>query len=97
MFGASFLPRRPFKTVFQIRIQLNPDPGPAKNFNPDPGDLESGSKLFLNTIWQKNKKLLNNCKIFSSKEVNWEVECCTSHQKVKLCCNYLLFKIFYFF
>ena len=50
MFGASFLPRRPFKTVFQIRIQLNPDPGPAKNFNPDPGDLESGSKLFLNTI-----------------------------------------------
>ena len=38
------------KTVFRIRIQLNPDP--AKNFNPDPEDLESGSgsKLFLNTI-----------------------------------------------
>ena len=58
MFGASFLPRRPFKTVFQIRIQLNPDPGPAKNFNPDPGDLESGSKLFLNTIYKKIKKYL---------------------------------------
>ena len=58
MFGASFLPRRPFKTVFQIRIQLNPDPGPAKNFNPDPGDLESGSNLFLNTILQKKKNYI---------------------------------------
>ena len=36
--------------VFRIRIQLNPDPDHAKNLNPDPEDLESGSKLFLNTI-----------------------------------------------
>ena len=40
---------RQLKTVFRIRIQLNPDP--AKNLNPDPEELESGSesKLFLNT------------------------------------------------
>ena len=36
--------------VFRIRIQMNAEP--AKNLNPDPEDLESGSgsKLFLNTI-----------------------------------------------
>ena len=28
-------------TVFQIRIQLNPNPDPAKNLNPDPENLES--------------------------------------------------------
>ena len=50
-----------------ICIQLNPDP--AKNLNPDPDGLKSGSgtKLFLNTI---GKKLLHNYKIFSSKEVH---------------------------
>ena len=36
--------------VFRIRMQLNPDP--AKNLHPDldPEDLESGSKIFLNTF-----------------------------------------------
>ena len=40
------------KSVFRIRIQLNLDPDPAKNLNPDPVDLESGlgSKLFLNSV-----------------------------------------------
>ena len=41
-------------------------------------DLESGSKLFLNTIFKKFK-LLHNYKTFSSKEVNWKIECCKSH------------------
>ena len=39
-------------SVFRIRILWNPDLDPAKKFNPDPEDLESGfgSKLFLDTI-----------------------------------------------
>ena len=43
--------------VFQIRIQLNPDPAKNLNPDPDPGDLESGSgsKLFLNTVCKKIK------------------------------------------
>ena len=38
--------------VFQIRIQSNPDPDPAKYLNPEPEDLDSGygSKQFLNTF-----------------------------------------------
>ena len=41
------------KSVFRIRIQLNPDPAKILNPDPDPEDLESGSgsKLFLNIIW----------------------------------------------
>ena len=40
--------------MLRIRIQLNPDP--AKNLNPDPEELESGSgsKLFLNTMYPKH-------------------------------------------
>ena len=40
------------KSVFRIRIQLNPDPAKILNPDPDPEDLESGSgsKLFLNII-----------------------------------------------
>ena len=37
--------------VFRIRIQLNPDPD--KNLDPDPEDIESGSKLFFNTHLKK--------------------------------------------
>ena len=61
-----------------VGILLNPDP--AKNLNPDPEGLESGSgsKLFLNTIGKK-LKLLHNYQIFSSKEVNWKIECCKRH------------------
>ena len=69
----------PFKTVFRIRIQLNPDP--AKNINPDSEDLDfgSGSKLFLNTIWKK-LKLLHNYKILINRSlVCWRIECCKSH------------------
>ena len=40
-----------YNSGFWIRIQLSPDP--AKNLNPDPEDLVSGSKLFLNTIGKK--------------------------------------------
>ena len=45
-----------YHPAFRIRIQLNPDPDLAKNLNPDPEDLESGSKLFLNIIYIKIKK-----------------------------------------
>ena len=71
-----------YSAVFRIRIQLNPDPDPAKNINPDPEDLKSGSgsKIFLNTIWKK-LKLLHNYKISSSKEVNWKIECCIRPKK----------------
>ena len=41
---------KPPESSVYIRIQLNPDP--AKNLNPDPEDLDSGSKLFLNSIWK---------------------------------------------
>ena len=72
--------------VFRIRLQLNPDPDPANNLNPDPDpeDLESGSgfKLFLNTIIIF-LLLLHNYQIFSSKKVNWKIECCKS-QKSKI-------------
>ena len=55
------------KSVFRINIhwiRIQP-----KILNPDPENLE-----FLNTIWKK-LKLLNNYKIFSSKVVNWKIEC----------------------
>ena len=46
-------------TVFRIRIQLNPDPDPAKNLNPDPS--------YFVTLSENNIKLFHNYKIFSSK------------------------------
>ena len=53
--------------VFRIRIHLSPDPAKNLNPDPDPEDLESGSKLFLNnTVSEKKLKL----------------ECCKSHSKV---------------
>ena len=38
------------QAVFRIRIHLNPDPTKNLYPDPDPEDLESGPKLFLNTI-----------------------------------------------
>ena len=65
--------RRGVKISDMDSYSLNPDP--AKNLNPDPElkDLESGSKLFLNTILKKLKLLhiyRYQYNIFSSKEVN---------------------------
>ena len=40
----------PTDPVVKNRIQLNPDPNPAKNLNPDPEDLESGSGSEKNKI-----------------------------------------------
>ena len=42
------------KSSFSDQYSLNPGPDPAINLNPDPGEEtpESGSKLFLNTVWK---------------------------------------------
>ena len=76
------------KKGFRIRIQLNTDP--AKNLNPDPEDLGPDPSYFL-TLSLKKFKLLYNYRymILWLKEVNWKIECCKSHKKVKLCCDYL--------
>ena len=42
-------------SLFRIRIYLNPDPAKSIDPDPDPEDLESGSKLFLNTTYLKIK------------------------------------------
>ena len=59
-----------------------------------PSQSGSGSKLFLATI-KKNFKLLYNYKILLSKEVNWMTDCCKSHKKIKLSCDYLTFFTFF--
>ena len=72
-----------------LGIQLNPDPDPAKKSQSGSGSrrpwirIRIQARYFL-TLPEKNC----NCKIFSSKDVNWKIECFKTHWKVNLCCNY---------
>ena len=69
----SYLKSVSFPAVFRIRIQLNPDPAKNLNRDPEPEDLESGSgsKLFLNTLWNF---FLNYSKIIRFSYQNKSIE-----------------------